>query len=127
MYLAAGKVVANLSKAMEEALAAYEEKIKETRVKGTKPTLPLLNYTGTYNSVVYGNATVTEEDGKCLREHSNTYACTRCTRSNAYTCTNTNAQTAWLRECFCYRSHISSCLFCAKTARRMRNHEISQD
>lgn len=55
----------NQSQAMEEELAAYghKEKIKAPRVEGTKPTLPLENYTGTYNSVVYGNATVTEEDG----------------------------------------------------------------
>jgi CubicO group peptidase (beta-lactamase class C family) len=56
----------NTVQTLEEELAAYEEKINEARVKGTKPTLPLENYTGTYNSIVYGNATVTVEDGKLV-------------------------------------------------------------
>ncbi len=42
---------------------ARQERFKSARVTGTKPSLPLEDYTGTYGGPMYGDATVTLEDG----------------------------------------------------------------
>ncbi|MBC7899566.1 MAG: serine hydrolase [Saprospiraceae bacterium] len=49
--------------------AAANEEIKKAdtaRVPGTKPSLSLANYSGTYSDKLYGNTTVTEENGKLV-------------------------------------------------------------
>ncbi|MFP4469097.1 MAG: serine hydrolase [Bacteroidales bacterium] len=49
----------------QDSIAAVERKENEAaRVKGTSPTLPLEAYTGTYGGQLYGNATVTLEEGQ---------------------------------------------------------------
>jgi CubicO group peptidase (beta-lactamase class C family) len=40
-----------------------EKKLEGERVKGTKPSLPLQGYAGTYGGEMYGEAKVTEENG----------------------------------------------------------------
>ena len=50
-----------------EAREAEEIKKKDaTRVSGTKPTLALKDYAGTYSGEMYGDVTVTEENGKLV-------------------------------------------------------------
>jgi hypothetical protein len=56
-------------KAVAANKAADEEnsrKIDASRVANTKPTLPLSGYAGTYTSQMYGDVTVTEENGKLI-------------------------------------------------------------
>ena len=50
-----------------EARAAEErKKIEAARVANTKPSLALKDYAGTYTGELYGDATVTEENGKLV-------------------------------------------------------------
>jgi hypothetical protein len=45
---------------------ADEKKIEDERVLGTKPSLPLQKYAGTYSGEMFGDAKVTEENGKLV-------------------------------------------------------------
>lgn len=56
------KQVADGKKATEEET----KKVDATRVANTKPTLGLSNYAGTYTSQMYGDVTITEENGKLV-------------------------------------------------------------
>jgi CubicO group peptidase (beta-lactamase class C family) len=50
-----------------EEMAKAEAKLAEdSRVANTKPSLPLSGYAGTYTGVMYGDAKVTEENGKLV-------------------------------------------------------------
>jgi CubicO group peptidase (beta-lactamase class C family) len=46
--------------------AEADKKLVEARVANTKPSLDLKNYAGTYSSEMYGDASVTEENGKLV-------------------------------------------------------------
>jgi CubicO group peptidase (beta-lactamase class C family) len=46
--------------------AEADKKIVDARVKNTKPSLSLSNYAGKYSGELYGDATVTEENGKLV-------------------------------------------------------------
>lgn len=46
--------------------AKESEKIDASRVQNTKPSLDLKNYAATYSSQMYGDVTVTEENGKLV-------------------------------------------------------------
>lgn len=46
--------------------AEEEKKIDASRILNTKPTLALKDYAGTYSSQMYGDVTVTEENGKLI-------------------------------------------------------------
>lgn len=46
--------------------AEADKKIVAARVANTKPSLALSNYAGTYSGELYGDATVTEENGKLV-------------------------------------------------------------
>jgi CubicO group peptidase (beta-lactamase class C family) len=48
---------------MEQA-KAVEKKMESDRVQGTSPSLPLAKYAGTYSSDMYGDAKVTEQNGR---------------------------------------------------------------
>jgi len=50
----------------EAAAQAAEQKVLAARVTGTKPSLPLDGYVGTYADTMYGNATVTLEQNKLI-------------------------------------------------------------
>ena len=54
----------DISKKQREKNEADEKKKSDERVKGTKPSLGLEGYTGTYDNEVYGPATVTLQEGK---------------------------------------------------------------
>ena len=45
---------------------AAEKKVEESRVKGTNPSLALAKYAGAYKDDMYGDAKVTEENGKLV-------------------------------------------------------------
>jgi CubicO group peptidase (beta-lactamase class C family) len=47
-------------------IAEQKKKIEQARVKGTKPTLSLEQYAGTYNSQLYGDATVAMQDNQLV-------------------------------------------------------------
>jgi CubicO group peptidase (beta-lactamase class C family) len=49
-----------------EREAAEAKRIEEARVPNTKPSLPLSAYAGTYGGPMYGDAKVTEEDGRLV-------------------------------------------------------------
>jgi CubicO group peptidase (beta-lactamase class C family) len=53
-------------KAAREREAAEAKKVEEARVPDTKPSLPLSAYAGTYGGVMYGDAKVTEENGRLV-------------------------------------------------------------
>jgi CubicO group peptidase (beta-lactamase class C family) len=53
-------------KAGREREAAEAKKLEEARVPDTKPSLPLSSYAGTYGGVMYGDAKVTEEQGRLV-------------------------------------------------------------
>ncbi|MBX7170674.1 MAG: serine hydrolase [Pyrinomonadaceae bacterium] len=57
-----------LERAKQNAAAEVEEnkKIDAARVPNTKPSLDLKNYAGTYSGQLYGDVTVTEENGKLV-------------------------------------------------------------
>jgi len=50
----------------EEASKAAAKKIEDARVQGTSPSLALQSYVGTYGGEMYGEAKVTEENGKLV-------------------------------------------------------------
>lgn len=50
----------------EAAAKAAEAKAEATQVKGTKPSLEQSKYVGTYSSQLYGDAKITEENGKLV-------------------------------------------------------------
>ena len=54
------------SKAARERDAAEAKKLEDARVPDTKPSLPLSAYAGTYGGPMYGDATVTEENGRLV-------------------------------------------------------------
>ncbi|HEV7473590.1 MAG TPA: serine hydrolase [Pyrinomonadaceae bacterium] len=49
-----------------EMAKAEEKLVEDSRVANTKPSLPLAAYAGTYTGAMYGDATVTEENGKLV-------------------------------------------------------------
>ncbi len=53
-------------KALESAAEKAEKKKEEGRAKDTQPSLALKGYTGTYSDQMYGDAKVTEENGKLV-------------------------------------------------------------
>jgi CubicO group peptidase (beta-lactamase class C family) len=61
--------LAALKSAQERAKAAAK-KVEDERVKGSKPSLPLEQYAGTYQDEMYGEATVTHEEGKLVFRYS---------------------------------------------------------
>jgi CubicO group peptidase (beta-lactamase class C family) len=54
------------SQAGKDAAAAADKKVDESRIPNTKPTLALSSYAGTYSSQMYGDVTITEENGKLV-------------------------------------------------------------
>jgi len=54
------------SKQGEEAGKAEARKVEESRIPNTKPSIALSGYAGTYSGALYGDATVTEENGKLV-------------------------------------------------------------
>jgi CubicO group peptidase (beta-lactamase class C family) len=54
------------SKQAEETAKAMRKKVEDSRLPNTKPSLPLSAYTGTYSGTFYGDARVTEENGKLV-------------------------------------------------------------
>jgi len=55
-----------LVKQGEAAGKAAARKVEESRIPNTKPSVALANYAGTYSGALYGDATVTEENGKLV-------------------------------------------------------------
>src|SRR5262249_9101155 len=53
-------------KGFEEQGKAAQKKVEEARVKGTRPTLALEKYAGTYKDDMYGEAKVTLDKGKLV-------------------------------------------------------------
>ena len=54
------------TKQFKARVAEGEKKIDDARIPNTKPTLALTNYAGTYSSEMYGDVSVTEENGKLV-------------------------------------------------------------
>jgi CubicO group peptidase (beta-lactamase class C family) len=54
------------AKQNKERDAADDKKIVDARVPNTKPSLALANYAGTYGGEMYGDATVSVEDGRLV-------------------------------------------------------------
>ncbi len=54
--------VAAMKKASDDAIA----KADAERVKNTRPSMPLANYAGTYSDTMYGDVTITEENGRLV-------------------------------------------------------------
>jgi CubicO group peptidase (beta-lactamase class C family) len=54
------------TKANQEASKIEAKKIEDGRVLNTKPSLPLSAYAGTYTGAMFGDAKVTEENGKLV-------------------------------------------------------------
>jgi CubicO group peptidase (beta-lactamase class C family) len=54
------------TKASRERTAAEAKKLEGARVPDTKPSLPLSAYAGTYTGQMFGDARVSEEDGKLV-------------------------------------------------------------
>jgi CubicO group peptidase (beta-lactamase class C family) len=50
----------------EEASKAEQRKVEESRVAGTRPSLALAKYAGAYGGEMYGEARVTEEQGRLV-------------------------------------------------------------
>ena len=57
-------------KAQEGLNKAAEKKREESRVKGTNPSLALAKYAGTYSNEMYGDAKITDENGKLVFRYS---------------------------------------------------------
>jgi CubicO group peptidase (beta-lactamase class C family) len=57
-------------KNLQERAKAAAKKIEDERVKGAKPSLPLEQYAGSYKDEMYGEATVTQEEGKLVFHYS---------------------------------------------------------
>jgi CubicO group peptidase (beta-lactamase class C family) len=62
--------ILKIVKAAEAQAAAVEKKTEADRVKGTSPSLELKKYAGTYTNEMYGEAKVTEQNGKLTVEYS---------------------------------------------------------
>ena len=58
------------AKAQKDAAAAADARSDAARVKGTKPSLPLSGYAGTYSDDLYGPITIAEEGGKLVMRFS---------------------------------------------------------
>ena len=54
----------------EERGKAAAKRMEDERAKGTKPSLPLEQYAGSYKDEMYGEATVTQEEGKLVFRYS---------------------------------------------------------
>src|SRR3982750_3881481 len=54
------------TKAAQMAARTEEKKVEEARVQGTSPSLALEKYAGAYTGDMYGEARVTEENGKLV-------------------------------------------------------------
>ncbi|HYE16211.1 MAG TPA: serine hydrolase, partial [Pyrinomonadaceae bacterium] len=54
------------ARASREAAEAAAKKVEESRVTGTKPSLPLAGYAGTYTGAMFGDARVSEENGRLV-------------------------------------------------------------
>ncbi|HEX8146799.1 MAG TPA: DUF3471 domain-containing protein, partial [Pyrinomonadaceae bacterium] len=54
------------TKAAREREAAEARRLEDARVPGTKPSLPLSSYAGTSGGQMYGDAKVTEEQGRLV-------------------------------------------------------------
>lgn len=50
----------------QERAAARRKEIEDARVTGTRPSLPLAGYAGTYADSAYGEIRITEEDGRLV-------------------------------------------------------------
>jgi len=59
----------------EEKSLAERKRLEENRVRGTKPSLPLEQYTGSYENDVYGSATVSKENRRLIVRLSATPTC----------------------------------------------------
>jgi CubicO group peptidase (beta-lactamase class C family) len=57
-------------KAAEIQAGAVEKKMEADRVKGTNPSLEIKKYAGTYTNEMYGDAKVSEQNGKLVVEYS---------------------------------------------------------
>ena len=55
-----------LFKSFEEENKTNQKKVEEARIPGTKPSLALEKFPGTYQNQMYGNARITEENGKLV-------------------------------------------------------------
>jgi hypothetical protein len=53
----------DFDKELKEEAEEANKKVRGAQVKETRPSLPLENYTGTYNSLIAGDAFITEKDG----------------------------------------------------------------
>lgn len=58
------------TKAMKEAIAKEDQARFAARIPNTKPSLDVSGYAGTYNAQIYGDATVTVENGKLVLRFS---------------------------------------------------------
>lgn len=58
--------VLEVVRAMEEQSQPAVRKEEELRIKGTEPSLPLTEYAGTYESELYGELTITHENGQLV-------------------------------------------------------------
>ncbi len=69
LFLGDGKSdpVANMLPRIKKREEREAERVADriaARVKNTKPSLPITSYAGTYTDKIYGDATITEKDGK---------------------------------------------------------------
>jgi CubicO group peptidase (beta-lactamase class C family) len=62
-----------IAKEQDEKTRLEEKKKNDERVQGTKPSLPLEGYVGTYTNEMYGPATVKLENGKLVLQFYPTY------------------------------------------------------
>jgi CubicO group peptidase (beta-lactamase class C family) len=60
-----GEVLARTKAAANDA-QEEEKRLEDERAKGTKPSLPLGRYAGAYTGQMYGDAKITEENGKLV-------------------------------------------------------------
>lgn len=61
------------SKRAQERAKTAAKKMEDDRVKDAKPSLSLEQYAGTYKDEMYGEATVTHEEGKLMFRYSPTF------------------------------------------------------
>lgn len=54
------------AKQRKEVAAAAAKKVEDSRVHDTKPSLPLSSYAGTYTGAMFGDAKLTEEQGRLV-------------------------------------------------------------
>jgi CubicO group peptidase (beta-lactamase class C family) len=60
------RLIFDQSKEEAAQLAGQERQIQRARAKGTRPTLPLPDYAGVYGNQVYGDASVSVQDGRLV-------------------------------------------------------------